>query len=346
MTIDHVGYDDIDALAAGAALLGCGGGGTTLIGRMLCRAALAAAPVPVTTAAALPPEAVVVHVGALGAPDIFAEQMVAPADMARAVEVLADHAGIAPAAVGVIEIGGLNAMTAIVAAAELGLPVVDGDLMGRAFPSVHGTILAARGAPIAPYALVGATGSVVLVAESSRFEAESVMVAAAGSMGGTAALALFPTPAQELAAARCDGSLSTCLNLGRAYLRRRDDDVPDLARHLGGTVEFEGWVAEVRQRGADSPGAATLVSTGGSATCRIDFRDELLQVSRDGVVVAATPAIIVALQSATGTALQVDELVLGQAVSIVTLPALHDWPAGAEAVVGPPAFGLAAEPAP
>lgn len=344
--IDEITAFDVDALATGASLLGCGGGGPTLVGRMLCRAALGTRPVAVTTAAALPPEAVVVHVGVVGAPDIFAEQMVAPADMARAAAALARHVGVRPAAVGVIEIGGLNAMMPVVAAAELGLPVVDGDLMGRAFPSVHKTTLAVRGAPIAPFALVGATGSVVLVEESSRLAAESVMLAAVGSMGGSAALAIFPTSARDLDAADCAGSLSTCVRLGRDYLRYQQETVPDLARRLGGTIAFEGWVAEIRPREVEAPGAVTLISMDGSATCRVDFRDELLQVSDDAVPVAATPEILIALQSTTGTVLQVDDFVQGQAVSIVTLPALHDWPAAASDVIGPGAFGFVAEAVP
>lgn len=341
--VDRIAAGDIDALATGASLLGCGGGGSTLVGRMLCRAALRSGPVDVTSSAALPPDAVVVHVGAVGAPDIFAERMVAPADMARAAGSLAHFAGIRPAAVGIIEIGGLNAMMPIVAAAELGLPVVDGDLMGRAFPSVHSTTLAVRGAPIAPFALVGAAGEVVLVEESSRSAAESMLLSAVSGMGGSAALAIFPTSAADLGAADCGGSLSTCMRLGRDYLRHRDDPVPELARRLGGTVAFEGWVAEMRPREVDSPGAATLVSMDGSATCRVDFRDELLQISYDGIPVAGTPEIIIALQSTTGAVLQVDDFAAGQAVSIVTLSALHRWPVGAAAVIGPPAFGLDTE---
>src|SRR5690606_22222714 len=53
--IDQITALDVDALATGASLLGCGGGGPTLVGRMLCRAALGTRPVAVTTAAALPP---------------------------------------------------------------------------------------------------------------------------------------------------------------------------------------------------------------------------------------------------------------------------------------------------
>jgi DUF917 family protein len=96
----------------------------------------------------------------------------------------------------------------------------------------------------------------------------------------------------------------------------------------------------------EAPGAVTLVSMDGSATCRVDFRDELLQVSRDAVPVAGTPEVLIALQSTTGTVLQVDDFVAGQAVSIVTLPALHDWPAEARDVIGPRAFGLDAAVAP
>ncbi|MFJ3819681.1 S-methyl thiohydantoin desulfurase domain-containing protein [Streptomyces nodosus] len=49
------------------------------------------------------------------------------------------HLGGELAAVGVIEIGGLNAVAAVLAAARLGAPVLDGDLMGRAFPRINRT---------------------------------------------------------------------------------------------------------------------------------------------------------------------------------------------------------------
>lgn len=42
-----------------------------------------------------------------------------------------------PAAIGLCEIGGLNALEPLITAAELGLPVLDCDGMGRAFPQLQ-----------------------------------------------------------------------------------------------------------------------------------------------------------------------------------------------------------------
>ncbi|MFF7140058.1 MULTISPECIES: S-methyl thiohydantoin desulfurase domain-containing protein [Streptomyces] len=72
------------------------------------------------------------------------------------------------AAVGVIEIGGLNAVAAVLAAARLGAPVLDGDLMGRAFPRINRTTVAVTGHRAAPPALVGPGADTVIVPTASR----------------------------------------------------------------------------------------------------------------------------------------------------------------------------------
>ncbi|WP_320778479.1 DUF917 family protein, partial [Streptomyces sp. CRN 30] len=79
----------VPALAAGATLLGSGGGGEVATGALLLRRELGAGPLPLVPAAALPPETLVVHVGLVGAPDVLAERLADPEDFAQAVRVAA-----------------------------------------------------------------------------------------------------------------------------------------------------------------------------------------------------------------------------------------------------------------
>lgn len=115
-------------------LLGSGGGGAVTVPETLLRHRLGQ--IDVLPVEELDPDALVVHLGIVGAPDVHNERLVDPADMATAARAVESHLGQRLAAVGVIEIGGMNGPTALVGALELGLPVVDGDLMGRAFPRI------------------------------------------------------------------------------------------------------------------------------------------------------------------------------------------------------------------
>lgn len=61
-----------------------------------------------------------------------------------------------------MEIGGPNALEALLLAAKTGKAVVDADLMGRAFPRVYMTIPSVLGKRVAPAAMSDGDGAVVV----------------------------------------------------------------------------------------------------------------------------------------------------------------------------------------
>ncbi|GAA3645396.1 DUF917 domain-containing protein [Nocardioides ginsengisoli] len=335
-----IAEEHVDALTAGANLLGSGGGGNVALAYQLLRQAVRRRPVVVRRAADLPPDALVVHVGVVGGPDVLAERLIDPRDMATAAHAVAERVGGRVDAVGIIEIGGLNGLAGVVAAGELGLPVVDGDLMGRAFPSINKTTMALAGGSAAPMGVVGPAGDTVLVTKSSAALAERVLLSTAGAMGGAGALALYPTTAAFLAEAGVVGSLSACVALGAAYGEFPRTQVAALAEHLGGTFLFEGRVDEIRPRDGALPGSITVTDRVAGSAARIDLLEEFLAVTVDGVTRACTPDVIVALDPTSGGVLSVGQVRPGQLLALVTLRALHAWPPEADAVVGPRAFGL------
>lgn len=341
----RISATDVDALAAGALLLGSGGGGAVSLGRQLLRNLLSGgAAVPLVTAAGLPPDALVVHTGVVGSPDVLAERLIDPVDLAVAARAVAGHLGRELAAVGVIEIGGLNGPVGALAALELGVPLVDGDLMGRAFPSIEQSTLALAGEPVTPLALVGPGGDTVVLPRCSAARLQSLLTATVAAMGGAAALALFPVAAAVLAEHVVAGSVSSCLELGRACLRtlRPGVDPAALAGLTGGRVLADGQVDEVRARWGAIPGAVTMTDRSGS-TARIDHLDEFLAVTVDGAVTAASPEVIVALDASSCALLRVDQVHTGQGLVVFALPPLHDWPESARELVGPRGFGLMLE---
>lgn len=342
-----ISAEHVDALASGATLLGSGGGGDVALGALLLRRMLereGAEPVPVIASDELPVDALVVHAGVGGAPDVLAERLVDPDDCARAVEAVVAQTGGRLAAVGVIEIGGLNALMGVIAAARLGVPVIDGDLMGRAFPRLDQATLTVAGHPIAPMALVGPLGDTVLVTRSSAAAAQALMVSSAAAFGGAATLAMFPTTAGTLVEHGVRRSLSVCVGLGRAFLAV-DADAPATvaAEQIGGRLLCEGRVDQVRPREGRVPGSITLIDRHTGGVVRVDHLEEYLAVTIDGRTVVSAPEVIVALDHRARCPIRTDEVRLGQSLALATLPALHDWPSEVAAAVGPAGFGLRVE---
>ncbi|CAL9371728.1 DUF917 domain-containing protein [Streptomyces sp. enrichment culture] len=335
----------VPALAAGATLLGSGGGGEVATGALLLSRELAGAPVPLVPAAAQAPDTLVVHAGLVGAPDVLAERLADPDDFAHAVHTAAEVAGVRAGAVGVIEIGGLNAVVAAVAAARLGLPLVDGDLMGRAFPRIDQTV---AGVDPAPLVLVGPGGNTVVVRECARRLAERLLRANVLALGGAAALAVHPLPAARLAAIGVRGSVSACLGLGDRLLAAREagGTPEDLADALQAELLAAGRVEEIVPRQDLTPGWATVTDGRTGAVVRVDLLDEYLAVTVDGVTRAAVPQIIAAVDPRGHRPLRADQLRTGGHLILLRLPPLHTWPSEADPLVGPPAFGLDLTPPP
>ncbi|MEU2250617.1 DUF917 family protein [Streptomyces sp. NPDC019224] len=339
----------VPALAAGATLLGSGGGGEAITGSLLLRLALAERPLAVTPASALPPETLVVHVGLAGAPDVIAERLIDPDDFARAVHRVAAAVGGDAGAVGVIEVGGLNAVVAATAAARLGLPLVDGDLMGRAFPRIDQTVATLHGLPLPPLALVGPGGDTVVIPVCSARLFEPLLRANVLALGAAAAFAGYATSARHLAGIGVPGSVSSCLRLGRRF--RSAVEAPgatagELAAALDADLLAVGRVDEIVPRQDLSPGWATLTDRRTGAVVRIDLLDEYLAVAVDGVTRAETPEIIAAVDLSGGRAVRADQIRPGDHLVLLRLPALYDWPAEAASLVGPSAFGLDLRPGP
>jgi len=343
--------DDVDDLAVGAALLGSGGGGDAAAAASMTRAVLAAhGPVPVVAAGELGPDETVVAVAAIGATAVMVEVLPSGAEFVAAVRALEGHLHLRAAAVHVLEVGGVNALFAVASAAWLGLPVVDADGMGRAYPRLDQTTFAAAGVSAAPAALTSPSGETILITSADNAAVERVARAALPALGGWAAAASYPMPAPVAAGCGLPGSLSRALRLGRAWRAAQEGGGrPRLAALLdehGGAAVFAGTVIDVRPRRRARPGVVTLEHRAERArTLRVEFADEYLLAMDDGTPVAAVPDIVCLLDARSWQPVSTDQLAAGQQLDLLRLPAARAWSAPADArLVCLEAFGLAPVP--
>src|SRR5215831_20743360 len=87
-------------------------------------------------------DAWVAAVSNMGAPLVGQERLTDPRTIARAVALMEEHTGYRFRAIMSLEIGGGNSIQPLMAAAHLGRPVLDADMMGRAYPEAQMTSVA------------------------------------------------------------------------------------------------------------------------------------------------------------------------------------------------------------
>jgi uncharacterized protein len=341
----RLGVADVDPLVVGLQLLGSGGGGDPLAFRNGLRRVLACG-VELHDPGDLG-DAPVVAVGMLGATRVFAEKLPSGQEITRAVRALARWTGVAPAAVMPYEAAGLNGALAVAAAGELGLPLVDADLMGRALPRLDQLTRAVAGARLTPYALAEANGQVVLVDDADPVALERVARSVVAQGGGWAGGALAPVPARLVATDACTGTLARALQLGRAHAGLVRPSPPEVADALGGRVLAAGRTVEIARHPSQSFGRAgvTIVDESGGVL-RVEAENEYLLAILDGEPVASCPDLLCLLDRRTAAPIAVDGLRLGDDVLAVALPGPPWWRATPERLlhVGPRAFGLDCDP--
>ncbi|MGH3359897.1 MAG: DUF917 domain-containing protein [Nocardioidaceae bacterium] len=313
---------DVPAVAHGCGLLGSGGGGAVHGAALMLQHTLQeCGPVEVIDAEQLPGTTVTALVGAVGSPTVMLERLPAHEEFVAAVRTWERYTEASVRAVTVLEIGGINGLLALNAAARLGIPVVDADAMGRAFPRLDQTVLA-DAVPATPVALADARGGRMVLDGLSPNEVEESVRRALPSFGTWAAACLHGCTVADIAEHGVRGSVSRAVGLGRA-LRRAAQSAPDAPAERDLRTRFVGTVVEVQRRHGRSAGGVVTVEAHDdpTSTLRLDFSDEYLIASVDGRPVAYAPDIIAVLDHRDWTPMLADDVRTGLRIRLLTVPA-------------------------
>src|SRR3982074_2928219 len=145
---------DLKDLARGAAFLGTGGGGDPHVGRLMVERALEeGGRLTLISPDEVPDDAFVIPTAMMGGPTVLVEKIPAGHEAIASLRALEKHLGRRAYATMPIECGGINSTMPLVVGARLGLPVVDADGMGRAFPEVQRETFHGDGVSRQPIAL-------------------------------------------------------------------------------------------------------------------------------------------------------------------------------------------------
>ena len=348
-SLREVTLAELDAIEIGAAILGTGGGGNPYIGKLRCREQLRMGrKIPVIPLDELADDALVVSLGGIGAPVVGVEKIEEGEECLRALRAVEEEFGQKVDALISAEIGGANSMEPMLTAAQAGLPVVDGDGMGRAFPEMQMITWSIYGQRSAPAAMADEKGNIVIFKSTPTDKwLEDLARSCVVTMGAAAGLAQAPMRGEFIKRAAIPGTVTQAHALGRAVLdanAANSDPIAAVVNQQGGRLLMTAKIVDLERhlKGGFSVGHIALEGFGDDtgSSGRIDVQNEFLIFARNGVVEVCVPDLVVVLDVDTGHPITTEMLRYGQRVAVLGLPC-HDLLRTPEAlaVVGPGAFG-------
>ncbi len=344
----EIRYEDVEAIARGATVLGTGGGGDPYVGQLMAQQAiLDEGPVQMVSPNDLPEDTFIFLCGMMGAPAVIVEKLPSGKELALAIDTLSESLNRQITHIGCLEAGGINSMMPIVAAARTGLPLVDADGMGRAFPELQMLLPTLEGISATPMSLVDDKGNKLVIDAVDNHTAEQFARNITVLMGAGATMAFYPLTGSQIAKAMVPDSYTLAYQIGKGILDARyqhADPVEEVIRQLNGYKVFFGKVVDVLRRTTEGFSRGEAILDGfGSYTGRgmqIDFQNEFLIAHRDGEVVVSTPDLICLLEAETGEPVTAERMRYGQRVVVIGAPCFHRWRSSEGLkIVGPRYFG-------
>ena len=339
---------DLDDIAVGGAILGTGGGGDPYIGKLMAQRAIRKhGPVRMIDVEEVDDEALIVPCAMMGAPTVMVEKIPEGQEILVAFRKLERFLGRKIGAILCAEAGGLNSTIPFVIGAMTGIPVIDGDGMGRAYPELQMVTFTMHGVSATPMVIVDDKGNSVLLECIDNRWTERLARSATIEMGGSVLIALYPMSGAVAKKSCVRGTLTLARRLGeilRESWLSHTDAIAAIQSKLSARTIFEGRVIDIARRTETGFARGDAKFEGVDAyrgrSYRIAFQNEFLIAEQDGKPLVTTPDLITLLDADTGAPITTETIRFGLRVVAVAIPCAPQWrtAAGLE-LVGPRYFG-------
>lgn len=248
------------------------------------------------------------------------------------------------------EIGGMNAVEPFTVAADMSLPVLDCDGMGRAFPELQMFLPLIEGMLPYPSTLADAKGrrSVVLKCDTAK-ELENYFRKVVVEMGCLAGVVISSLQKHDVLNKTVMFTTSLAWRLGKAVINARHakkSTAESVLAVTGGTILIVGKISNVirKTEGGFNTGHVAIKSITTEHTLKVEFQNEnlvaILQSEENEEVVAMVPDLITIIDSDNGEPIPTEAVRYGLRVTVLALPAHASLRTDrALAFVGPAAFG-------
>lgn len=343
-----IGKEEVENIAIGAALLGTGGGGDPYIGKMMALQAIEEfGPIQLLDITELDNEDVVVPIAMMGAPTVMVEKIPSGEEALVSFQELEKVLQKKIKATMPIEAGGVNSLLPLALAARIGLPVIDGDGMGRAFPELQMVTFYLNDVSTTPMVLSDEKGNSMVLNTVNGVWAEKIARSATMVMGGSVMNAIYPMTGKQVKSSSVYRTLTLEESIGRTIKEAKANNknpIKEVLDLLGGYQLFTGKVTDIDRitDGGFVRGTATIegLSQNKGQNCYLEFQNENLLARTDTEVLCMTPDLITVLDTETALPITTEGLKYGARGTVIGLPSDQKWrTAKGIEVAGPRYFG-------
>jgi DUF917 family protein len=339
-----INVKQIEDIAQGAALLGAGGGGDPYIGKLIAIGAMKeCGDVTLLSVDEVPDDALVVPIAMMGAPTVLAEKANGGSEYKALYDMVSQFYGRKVFAFMPMEAGGLNSMLPFAAAARMGLPLVDADGMGRAFPELQMVTFTMGGVSATPMALCDEKGNSVIFKTISNKWAEELARSVTMSCGGAVSVSLYCMDGSMVKKYGVRDIITKSETLGRAIRTVKEKEGSPEENFIAAADAiplFRGKITDVLRetRAGFNYGKVVLdgIAEYKGRKAAVGFQNENLTAEVDGKILATVPDLICMVDTETFTPIPSDAVKYGKRVLVVGLKCFPAWrtPPGL-ALVGP-----------
>lgn len=343
-----IGKQEIEDIAVGAALLGTGGGGDPYIGKLMALQAIEEyGEITLLDIDEVPDDALVVPSSMMGAPTVMLEKAPSGEEAIQAFKQLEEYLGKKTFGTFPIEAGGVNSMLPFALAARLGLPVIDVDGMGRAFPELQMVTFYLDGISATPAVIADEKGNTALLTTIDNVWTERIARATTIQMGGSVMNAMYSMTGKNLKESGISNILKLEEEIGKAIRLAKDNNVNPIEKVLetvGGFKLFNGKVIDINRKTETgfARGVATFegLNENKGEILQLRFQNEHLLAQTDQRLLCVTPDLIAVLDAETGLPITTEGIRYGARCVVIGIPCHPKWRTekGIE-TVGPKYFG-------
>jgi hypothetical protein len=331
----------VKKIARGAEVLGSGGGGDTYISELMALQQLNENKTTyIIDPNDVPNNALILSVALMGSPLILKEKLPNGREAINVLKLLENYFGEETYAIVPVEGAGINSLTPIVASLNSGIPIVDADGMGRAFPELQMTTFHLFGTSITPMAISDEKGNIIFVDSINSDYGEWFARGITRLMGGYSWLSFYAMTGKELKKSAIRNTITKAAKIGEILISDAPAELKmlEICKVTGGSLQKGKVVNIKRMKFRKFYGGEIEVV--GEEKAKIIFQNEYLIVENDSERVTV-PDIITLIDKDTLGPVTTEEIRRGMNVYILTMPSDKKWKTrkGLE-IVGLKAFGL------
>ncbi|KAL7914076.1 hypothetical protein GGI35DRAFT_475910 [Trichoderma velutinum] len=369
----YISEVDLELMSTGCGVLGTGGGGPTHYEFLKGLHALrngGQGKMRIISPASLKDTDSVCFGSWYGSPSVINERLSGGNEIPSGIEAAARIVGKSIDALLPDEIGGGNGLSSFPTSAHFDVPIVDGDAMGRAYPTMYHVTFSVYGVSLVPCVLTDARNNVSVVMSTDTPERlETILRTTAIELGLSCAACSTPLSGSVVKQYGIPNTLSQTWYLGRAIhqaRRRKTSYIDAIFAESAGKLLFSGKIVDVRRHlgGGYTMGAVIIAplddaerdamavskqqTASNSRHMTIPFQNEYLYAaltdsegSEATQEVVCTVPDLISILGQDGEAIGSQDLRYGLHVNVIALPAHPLWKSEKGIKVGgPEGFGF------